>query len=63
MLVGGSVSWGKCHLGDFNLSDFLGKIFILTDIYLINATNEHSSFSKILSVMVADARKKLDLCL
>ena len=42
-------------------------------IYLINATNEHSSFSIILSVLVANAsifnlkgqlsqRKKLNLC-
>ena len=39
--VWGSTSWGMCQLGDFNLSDFLGKIFILIHLYLINATNEH----------------------
>ena len=39
--VGGSASWGKCQLEDFNLSDFLGTIFILIHFYLMNATNEH----------------------
>ena len=48
--VGGGASWGKCQLGDFNLSDFLGTIFILIHFYLINATNEHYSLSKIYSI-------------
>ena len=41
VLVRGSASWGKCQLGDFNLSDFLGTVFILIHFYLMNATNEH----------------------
>ena len=35
------VSWGECQLGDLNLSDFLGTIFILIHFYLMKATNEH----------------------
>ena len=47
---GGSASLGKCQLGDFNLSDFLGTIFILIHFYLMNATNEHYSLNKIYSI-------------
>ena len=50
--VGGSASWAKCQLGEvqlgnFNLSDFLGTIFILIHFYLMYATNDHYSLSKI----------------
>ena len=48
--VVGSARWGKCYLGDFNLSDFLGTIFIPINFYLMNATNEHYSISKIYSM-------------
>ena len=37
---------GKCHLGDFNLSDFLDISFILTNFYLMNATNDQRVFLK-----------------
>ena len=47
--LGGNVTWENYHLGevpgDFNLSDFLGTIFILIYFYLMNATNENY-FSK-----------------
>ena len=49
--VGGSVTLGKCQLGDFNLSDFLGTIFILIHFYLMYATNDHYSLSKIYSII------------
>ena len=39
--VGGNASWGKCQLRDFNLSDFLGTIFILIHFFIMDATNEH----------------------
>ena len=39
--VGGSATWGKCHLGNFNLSDFLSTTFILIHFYLMNVTNEN----------------------
>ena len=56
--VGGRASWRKCHLGvvpvgekchlgDFNLSDFLGPIFILIQFYLMNETNEHYFLNEI----------------
>ena len=48
--IGVSASFGKCQLGDFNLSDFLGTILILIYFYLINATIEHYSLSKIYSI-------------
>ena len=44
-VVGGRAIWGKCQLGDFNLSDFLGTIFILIHFYLINAKNKNYPFS------------------
>ena len=50
--VEGSATWWKCYLGDFNLSDFLGTIFILIHLYLINATNEHYSLSKIYLIFI-----------
>ena len=37
----GTATWGNFQLGDFNLSDFLGAIFILIHFYLMNPTNEH----------------------
>ena len=40
-----STSWEKCQLGDFNLSDFLGTMFIPIHFYLLNATNEHDSLT------------------
>ena len=33
MLAGGSASWGKCQLGNFNMSDFLGTIFIFNSSF------------------------------
>ena len=41
--IGGSARWENCQLGDFNLSDNLGIIFILIHFYLMNATNWHLS--------------------
>ena len=46
MSIGGSARWENCQLGDFNLSDFLGIIFILIHFYLMNATNEHNFLNK-----------------
>ena len=39
--LGGSANLGKCQSEDFNLSDFLGIIFILIQYYLMNATNKY----------------------
>ena len=47
---GARASWGKCQLGDFNMSDFLGTIFILIHFYLMNATNEYYFLNKIASI-------------
>ena len=41
MSVEGSASWGKCQLVDFNLSDFLGTVFILVHFYLMNVKDKH----------------------
>ena len=34
--VGKRASWGKCQFGDFNLSDFLGTIFVLIHFFQMN---------------------------
>ena len=47
ILAGGGVQLGELPVGDLHLSDFLGTIFIRIHFYLIDATNEHFSLSKI----------------
>ena len=41
ILAQGGVELGKGQFGYLKLPDFLSTIFILTHIYLINATNKH----------------------